>query len=157
MVFFTYLLKELEERAGGNPFDNRNIVYEGTGADDNALNDHVTRYTSDPKAAAYLRRYYTPTGHLTRPMLAIHTTYDQLVPPWTPNMYQVLAEKAESDQFFVQQAHVKRAGHCAITPQEIGKGLSGVAPVEGGRYPASGGEHYCFPGPYKIAPGRAPV
>jgi pimeloyl-ACP methyl ester carboxylesterase len=122
IVLFTYLLKDLEERARGNPFDNRNIVYEGTGADDNALNDHVTRYKSDPKAVAYLRRYYTPTGHLTRPMLAIHTTYDPLVPPWTPNMYQVLTERADSEQFFVQQ-YVKRAGHCAITPQEIGKGF----------------------------------
>ena len=80
LVFFTYILKDLEERAGGNPFDNRNTIYDGT-EDDNALNDGVVRYKSEPRAAAYLERYYTPTGHLTRPMLAIHTTYDPLVPP----------------------------------------------------------------------------
>ena len=121
LVFFTYLLKELEARAGGNPFDNRNTIYEGTD-DDNALNDRVARYRSEPRAMAYLKQYYTPTGHLTRPMLAIHTTYDPLVPPWTPNMYQTLAERAGSDQLFVQQ-YVKHAGHCAILPAEIGRGF----------------------------------
>src|SRR6266853_1440023 len=121
LVFFTYILKDLEERAGGNPFDNRNTIYDGT-EDDNALNDHVVRYKSQPRAVAYLDRYYTPTGHLTRPMLAIHTTYDPLVPPWITNMYSKLAERADSDQFFVQQ-YVKHAGHCAILPAEIGRGF----------------------------------
>jgi len=117
LVFFTYILKELEQRAGGNPFDNRNTIYEGTD-DDNALNDHVARYKSEPRAAAYLERYYTPSGHLTRPMLAIHTTYDPLVPPWVTNMYSILADRADSDQFFVQQ-YVKHAGHCAIQPRRL--------------------------------------
>ncbi len=121
LVFFTYLLKELEERAGGNPFDNRNTIYEGT-SDDNALNDHVVRYRSEPRAMAYLERYYTPTGHLLRPMLAIHTTYDPLVPPWVTDMYQMIAEKGDSDQYFVQQ-YVKHAGHCAILPAEIERGF----------------------------------
>ena len=121
LVFFTSLLRELEERAGGNPFDNRNTIYEGTD-DDNALNDRVARYGSEPRAEAYLERYYTPTGHLTRPMLAIHTTYDPLVPPWVTNMYSTLTARADSDAFFVQQ-YVKHAGHCAIQPAEIGKGF----------------------------------
>ena len=121
LVFFTYILKDLEERAGGNPFDNRNTIYDGSG-DDDALNDRAVRYKSEPRAAAYLERYYTPTGHLSRPMLAIHTTYDPLVPPWIPNMYSKLAEKADSDPFFVQQ-YVKRPGHCAIQPAEIGRGF----------------------------------
>ena len=55
-------------------------------------------------------------------MLAIHTTYDPLVPPWVTNMYSILAERADSDQFFVQQ-YVKHAGHCAIQPAEIARGF----------------------------------
>ena len=137
LVFFTYILKELEERAGGNPFDNRNTIYEGTD-DDNALNDHVARYKSEPRAAAYLERYYTPSGHLTRPMLAIHTTYDPLVPPWVTNMYSILAERADSDQFFVQQ-YVKHAGHCAIQPPEIARGFQQLRQWSaGGTRPAAG-------------------
>ena len=137
LVFFTYILKDLEERAGGNPFDNRNTIYDGT-EDDNALNDGVVRYKSEPRAAAYLERYYTPTGHLTRPMLAIHTTYDPLVPPWITNMYSKLAERADSDQFFVQQ-YVKHAGHCAILPAEIGRGFQQLRQWTAvGTRPASG-------------------
>lgn len=116
LVFNTSLLTELAHRAGGNPFDNRDTIYTGTG-DDNAVNDHVARYAADPKAAAYVLRYFTPTGRLRRPLLAVHTTYDPVVPPWIPNHYAFLAESAGSAAFFVQQ-YVKHAGHCAITPLE---------------------------------------
>jgi len=82
----------------------------------------VVRYRAEPRAMAYLERYYTPTGHLTRPLLAIHTTYDPLVPPWVTNMYQIFVEKADSDQYFVQQ-YVKHPGHCAILPAEVARGF----------------------------------
>ena len=121
IVFFTYILKDLQQRSGGNPFDNRNVLYQGT-PDDRALNDGVKRYAADPRAAQYLRTYYTPTGRLSRPMLAIHTTYDPLVPAWIPNMYENLAEQAGAAGLFVQQ-YVKHDGHCAITPEEIGQGF----------------------------------
>jgi hypothetical protein len=111
----------LQQRGGGNPFDNRSTIYSGT-PDDNALNDGVARYASAPRAAEYVRTYYTATGHLTRPMLAIHTTYDPLVPPWVPNNYALLAESAGSGDLFVQQ-YVKHDGHCAINGAETARGL----------------------------------
>ncbi len=122
LVFFTYILKDLQTRAGGNPFDNRNTIYSGT-ADDNALNDGVKRYTSVPRAAEYVRTYYTPTGRLTRPLLAIHTTYDPLVPPWVPDAYPILTEQAGARDMFVQQ-YVKHDGHCATTGAEIARGFA---------------------------------
>jgi len=121
LVFFTEILRELQQRTGGNPFDNRNTIYEGT-PDDNALNDGVARYRADPRAAEYLRTWYTPTARLSRPLLAIHNTYDALVPPWVTNAYSTLTELAGSSHLFVQQ-WVKRAGHCAITPEETTRGL----------------------------------
>ncbi|MGH9720089.1 MAG: alpha/beta hydrolase, partial [Bryobacteraceae bacterium] len=136
LVFFTFILKDLQQRSGGNAFDNRNTIYEGTDADD-ALNDGVARYKGDPAAMSYLERYYAPTGKLTRPMLAIHTTYDPLVPPWVTNAYAKLAEGAGSEARFVQQ-YVKRGGHCAIAPQEIGRGIGQLKKWkdEGARPPA---------------------
>ena len=122
LVFFTYILKDLQQRGGGNPFDNRSTIYSGT-ADDNALNDGVKRYAADPRAAEYVRTYYTATGHLTRPMLAIHTTYDPLVPPWVPNNYALLAGHSGSGDMFVQQ-YVKHDGHCAINGAEIARGFA---------------------------------
>ena len=32
MVFSTYILKDFQQRGGGNPFDNRNTIYEAPGA-----------------------------------------------------------------------------------------------------------------------------
>jgi pimeloyl-ACP methyl ester carboxylesterase len=121
IVFVTYVLKDIEQRAGGNPFDNRDTIYTGS-ADDNALNDGAKRYAPDPNALAYLQRYVTLTGRLARPVLAIHTTYDPLVPPSIPNDYSQLTREAGSGDWFVQQ-YVKHDGHCAITAQETEKGF----------------------------------
>jgi pimeloyl-ACP methyl ester carboxylesterase len=137
LVFFTYVLMDLEQRGGGNPFDNRNIIYTGT-PDDNALNDGVKRYTADPRAREYAHSFYTPTGKLTRPMLAIHTTYDPIVQPWVPDAYARLTEQAGTANLFVQQ-YVKHDGHCAINNTEVARGFAelrewknhGVRPAAG--------------------------
>lgn len=122
LSFVTFLLEELQARAGGNPFDNRGIIYEGID-DYNALNDGVKRYAATRRAADYIRTWYTPTGRLERPLLAIHTTYDQLVPVRVPNMYPEIVDQAGTSNMFVQQ-YVKHDGHCAILPAEIGRGFS---------------------------------
>ena len=120
--FITYLLLDLEQRGGGNPFDNRNVIYES--ADDyNALNDGVKRYKADPRAAEYVRTWYTPTVKLSHPMLAIHTTYDPLVPVRIPARYPELVEQSGSQDLFVQQ-YVKHDGHCTILPNEIAVGFT---------------------------------
>ena len=121
IVFVTHILKDVEQRSGGNPFDNRDTIYTGT-ANDNALNDGVKRYSANSHALTYVQRYVTLTGHLTRPVLAVHTTYDPLVSPSIPNDYSLLTREAGSGDLFVQQ-YVKHDGHCAITPEEIRKGF----------------------------------
>lgn len=121
LSFVAYVVKEIQQRAGGNPFDNRGIIYQWPG-DQNALNDGVKRYSADPRAAEYLRTWYQPTGRLTRPMLAIHTTYDPIVPVNIPNFYQELTTEAGSQDLFVQQ-YVEHDGHCNITPEETAQGF----------------------------------
>jgi pimeloyl-ACP methyl ester carboxylesterase len=139
LVFGTYVLKDLQQRAGGNPFDNRYTIYTGT-PDDNAVNDKVQRYAADPGTLDYLERYYSPTGKLARPILAIHTTYDPTVSPMIPNMYVLLTREAGKGDLFVQH-YVKHDGHCNITPEETEHGFSelrqwkdkGERPVAGGQ------------------------
>ena len=136
-TFWTYLLKELYQRAGGNPFDNMSTIFWDTG-DDNALNAAIKRYPADPKAAAYLRAYYTPTGKLEHPMLAIHTTYDTLVKPTVPNSYADRAAEAGSGDLFVQQ-YVPHDGHCVILPGETATGFAELrAWVDSGKKPLGG-------------------
>lgn len=98
------------------------VLYQGSD-DDDALNDSVQRYAADQGAVDYLRTYFTPAGELLGPMLAIHTTYDPLVPGWVPNSYQTIADLAGASELFVQQ-YVKRPGHCSISQPEIERGLA---------------------------------
>lgn len=138
LVFGTFVLKDLQQRSGGNPFDNRFTIYTGT-PDDNALNDHVQRYAADPGALNYLQRFYTPTGKITRPMLAIHTTYDPTVAPAIPNMYALLVREVGKADLFVQQ-YVKHDGHCNISPEETARGFAELqAWKEKGTRPRAGG------------------
>jgi hypothetical protein len=123
MVYFTFVIGDMQRRAHGNPFDNRNFVYSGTdagnSASDGLLNDNVRRYTADPGARAYLIHHYTPTGQLHRPMLALHTVYDPRIPVNTLQFYAEQVVVAGFSQNLVQQ-YVHHDGHCAFTQDEIG-------------------------------------
>ncbi len=138
LTFLVYLVKEINERSGGNPFDNRNVIYSGT-LDDNTLNSTISRYAADPKAVAYLRANYTPTGKIAKPMLAIHTSYDPLVPVTIPNTYSTLVELAGTQSLFVQQ-FVKHDGHCAILPGEVSKGFAELREWKNNGVRPAGGE-----------------
>jgi pimeloyl-ACP methyl ester carboxylesterase len=138
VLFATWVLRDIERRAGGNPFDNRDTIYTGT-PDDNALNDGVKRYAADAGALAYLQRYYTPTGHLTRPVLAIHSTYDPIVSPSVVESYALLTRTAGSGDLFVAH-YVKHDGHCHITPEEIERGFNELIDwTVKGKKPEAGG------------------
>ena len=121
--YFTFVVGDMQRRAGGNPFDNRNYIYTGTepisAAGDIALNDNVRRYAADPKAREYLFRHYTPTGHLTKPMLAVHTIYDPTIPPTSLSLYDHMVQGAGFGENLVQQ-YVHHEGHCVIMSDEVG-------------------------------------
>lgn len=139
-VFWTYQLMDLQQRAGGNPFDNRNVIYIDV-PDNNTVNDGVKRYTAAPRAAEYMKTFYTPTGKLSRPFLAIHTTYDPLVSPWVPSTYASLTLDAGNPERFVLQ-YVKHDGHCKIELDEIARGFEQLRKwKDGGERPASGWNH----------------
>lgn len=137
IAFIGVELRELQQRAHGNPVGNANLIYVGSG-DDDALNDGVARYTTDPAAAAYLARWYTPTGQLLRPMLALHDVGDPLVPAYTPFSYALAATRAGHGHNFVQQ-YVHQEGHCVFTPQQIGRAFDELAAwVDAGKRPRAG-------------------
>ena len=142
IAYFTFVIGDMQRRAGGNPFDNRNWIYAGTNATssatDDALNAGVHRYRADPKAREYLMRHYTPSGRLGKPMLAVHTTYDPLIPPSQLALYNQMVEGAGAGERLVQQ-YVPHDGHCAITPEEIGHAFDElVSWTHGGVRPSPG-------------------
>lgn len=121
--YFTYVIGDMQRKAGGNPFDNQDYLYTGTSVNtftDYVLNDGVRRYAPDPHARDYLMAHYWPSGRLTRPMLALHTIYDPLIPATTLSLYASEVAHAGFADNLVQQ-YVHREGHCTFTPDEVGR------------------------------------
>jgi pimeloyl-ACP methyl ester carboxylesterase len=116
VAFYALIQKELMARTGGNAFDNRNTLYQGS-PDDGLLNRGVKRYTADPKAVEYLKKYYTPKADPKMPILSLHTVYDPLVPAWQANAYGDMLQLNGGDALYVQR-FVSRSGHCKFTPAE---------------------------------------
>ncbi|HEX2077974.1 MAG TPA: hypothetical protein VHG08_09700 [Longimicrobium sp.] len=135
--FFTTIYREMVERAGGNPFDNRGTVYRGVG-NDSASAHGVRRYAADPAAVEYLRTRYTPTGRIADPVFAVHTTYDATVPPEQMDRYRTIAQLARTEEHFAA-AYVIADGHCNFTPAQVGAAFDALrAWAATGHRPAEG-------------------
>jgi hypothetical protein len=142
IAYWTFVVKDMEERSGGNPFDNRNLIYAGTNptspADDFQLNAKVRRYAAAPQARAYLVSHYTPSGRLGRPMLALHTIYDPIVEISQLPLYDNEVQAAGAGQNLVRQI-VDREGHCNFTQDEIGSAFDEMVRwANGGPRPVPG-------------------
>jgi pimeloyl-ACP methyl ester carboxylesterase len=137
IVFNYYEIGELQRRTHGNPFHNADLIYTGS-KDAFALNAGIRRYAADANAAAYVTRWYTPGGNLTRPLLALHDTGDPLVPASSAFDYALAVQRQGHADNFVQQ-FVNKEGHCVFTPQEIGRAFDELlAWVHDGNRPSSG-------------------
>jgi len=137
IAFITYDIKEIQHRTHGNPYGNEDLVYTGS-ADDFALNDGVKRYRAEPGPAAYLSRWYTPTGKLLKPMVALHDTGDPLVVASTAFEYAIIAQRAGHAANFVQQ-YVNAEGHCVFTQAEVGRSFDDLVDwTKTGKRPPSG-------------------
>jgi pimeloyl-ACP methyl ester carboxylesterase len=133
----TYDIQEMQQRTRGNPFGNADFIYTGSG-DDAALNAGVKRYRAESAAQAYLSRWYTPSGKLLRPLLAVHDVGDPLVPASSAFEYALIAQRAGHGENFVQQ-YANHEGHCVFTPEEIGVAFDELIEwTSSGHRPASG-------------------
>lgn len=110
-------MNDMIDTAGGNPFGNRFTWYWGSD-NDWALNLGVERVRADRNARAYTRQFYTPTGNLKHPLIAVHTTDDEVVPFRHEIIYflKVLSKKRLNNFTLVP---IQRYGHCNITPDEL--------------------------------------
>jgi pimeloyl-ACP methyl ester carboxylesterase len=137
LAFFQLIMAELKQRAGGEPFDNQNRIYTGFG-DDVALNRTVKRYTANPAARDYVKQYATPTGRISDPVLALHTTSDPLVLASDVTAYEVPAILAGTSDRFVAR-YVEANGHCSFPPATMGNAFDALrAWAKGGNRPAGG-------------------
>jgi hypothetical protein len=129
--------QNLEADAGGNPSWNVGVnyfqdlaksadyqevvaLYKAAGlsltADVHTLQS-APRVAASPQAVRYLSRNIAFNGHISVPVLTMHTTGDGLVVPENEQAYQSVVDRAGRGNL-LRQVFVHRAGHCAFTPAE---------------------------------------
>ena len=110
-------LKDATETLGGFPFENRRTWYSGSD-NDWLLNWRVIRVAASPAAIAEMRAHYDTTGDLKRPLMTIHTRYDQQVPYFHERLYDL---KCLAHGTLVTERlnwGIKRYGHCHFNADE---------------------------------------
>jgi pimeloyl-ACP methyl ester carboxylesterase len=112
--FFQEIYRDISQQAGGNPFDNTNLLYSGF-PDDALVNRRATRLAAQPKARMFLGPYTTFSGKISDPVLLVHTTYDELIPAEEATAYDAIARQAGNDRLFVMK-FTDGQGHCKFTP-----------------------------------------
>jgi pimeloyl-ACP methyl ester carboxylesterase len=115
---FRYLvLRELIDRAGGFPLDNREVRY----ADRVQVPDidaRVRRYRADAVPAAYVRTHFDLQGRPDAPVLILSNRYDPTVPAQFSGRYAELARAAgRSDR--VYSLPPEGDSHCAFDQETV--------------------------------------
>lgn len=100
-------------KLGGNPYDNTTRWYYGS-LNDIALNQHVQRIAADPAALQELQKYET-SGLITRSLVTLHTTGDEIIPFWHQPLY-ALKVQPQNVKFASMPAF--RYGHCNFRVSE---------------------------------------
>lgn len=121
-LMFRYLiLRELIDRAGGFPLDNREVRYaERVGVSD--IDARVRRYRADGVAAAYLRTHFDLQGKPDAPVLILSNRYDPTVPAPFSARYAELAKAAGRSER-VHTLPPEGENHCAFDPEAVDRAL----------------------------------
>ena len=117
LMLYYMLLRELEQRAGGMPVDNRTTAYHGFG-DDAAFNRQVHRYAGSPAAMAYARRNVTLTGRIDVPLVMQWNVFDQTIPARFHPIYPDQVRAAGRGKVLTILPPVGH-GHCDFTDAQI--------------------------------------
>jgi pimeloyl-ACP methyl ester carboxylesterase len=109
--------EDAKTKLEGSAFDNEKRRYKGSD-NDAALNAGVQRFKADPDALSNLSALQT-TGKLSRPLVTMHTTGDEIVPVSQADLYRQKTSKQVSTRKLHDDQRVTRYGHCNFTEQEI--------------------------------------
>jgi pimeloyl-ACP methyl ester carboxylesterase len=110
------VLREMQQRAGGFPVDNRATVYAGFG-DDPAFNKGVRRYAGNPAAMRYLNEKSNLSGRIDKPLVIQHNNDDPTVPKRFYAIYPRLAAKSGRASNVVVLPSAGE-GHCGFSPEQ---------------------------------------
>lgn len=118
LMFNENVLRDIAQKSGGNPFNNTNTIYTGF-TNDLEMNQKVERLsaTVDPNK---IFGKYDRTGIIDKPIVLMHTIYDQLIPPvlGAVNFENMVHNQGKSKYLTVK--YTGGQGHCAFAPAQIG-------------------------------------
>jgi pimeloyl-ACP methyl ester carboxylesterase len=119
LFFNENVLRDIALKAQGNPFDNTNTVYSGF-PDNWEVNIKAERLQATVNPDVVFGKY-DRTGNIDKPVLLMHTIYDQLIPPvyGVVNFENMVHQKGR-DQYFTVK-YTNGQGHCAFSPQQTGQ------------------------------------
>ncbi len=118
LFFNENVLRDLAQKANGNPFDNTNTLYSGF-PDNLAVNQKAERLAATVNPNLIFGKY-DRTGNINKPTVAIHTIYDQLIPPTYGIVnFENMVHQQGKDQFFTVK-YTNGQGHCNFTPKQTG-------------------------------------
>lgn len=137
LFFNENVLRDIAQKAGGNPFDNTNTLYSGF-PNNLLVNAKAERLpaTVDPNK---LFGRYDRTGRIDKPTVAMHTIYDQLIPAtYAIVNFENMVHQQGRDAYFTVK-YTNGQGHCNFTPAQIGNAFdelrkwakSGIKPKAG--------------------------
>ncbi|HEX6224683.1 MAG TPA: alpha/beta hydrolase [Chryseolinea sp.] len=118
LFFNDNVLRDIAQKSKGNPFDNTNTLYSGF-PDDALVNRKVERLdaTVDPNIVF---GKYDRTGNIEKPVVLMHTLYDQLIPPsYGVTNFENMVHLSGKDDFLVVK-YTTGQGHCAFKPEQMG-------------------------------------
>lgn len=137
LFFNENVLKDIAVKAKGNPFDNTNTVYNGF-PDDWLINEKAERLTAtvDPEV---LFGKYDRSGKIDKPVVLMHTIYDQLIPPsYGVLNFENMVHQQGRDRYLVVK-YTNGQGHCAFSAQQIGEAFDDLRTwVKSGKRAPSG-------------------
>lgn len=137
LFFNERVLRDLAEKSGGNPFDNTNTVYSGF-PDDLLVNQEAERLAATVDERIIFDRY-DRHGNIMKPVLLMHTIYDQLIPPsyGVVNFENMVHHQGKDALFSVK--YTDGQGHCNFTPRQTGQAFDVLrAWVSTGKKPSPG-------------------
>jgi pimeloyl-ACP methyl ester carboxylesterase len=119
LFFNENVLRDIAQKAQGNPFDNTNTLYSGF-PDNWNINQKVERLAATVNPNIVFGRY-DRTGDINKPVVLMHTIYDQLIPPIYGEVnFENMVHQKNKDEYFTVK-YTNGQGHCQFTPQQIGE------------------------------------
>ena len=119
LFFNENVLRDIAQKAKGNPFDNTNTLYSGF-PDNLLVNQKAERLKATVNPDVIFKKY-DRTGNIDKPMVVMHTIYDQLIPAtYAITNFENMVHQQGKDQYYSVK-YTSGQGHCNFTPQQTGR------------------------------------